>query len=110
MINHTALLSDACHPVLTFSFSGISMRVKNGVTLSILLSFNKRVGDIEGSLELYGEIRIGIRWVMTMRKSSFDVAKRLDDRTSGRSTGSSILLMQPWSEQNKGCLGTWMAR
>ena len=84
------------------------MRVEDGVTLSILLSPNKRVGDIERRLDLCGEIRV--RRVVTMRKSSFDIAKGLDDRTSGRSTWSSIFLMPPWSEQNKRCLATWMAR
>ena len=56
-LNHTTLLGDACHPVLPFGFSGASMAIEDGATLSILLSPETRVKDIPGRLKLYQEIR-----------------------------------------------------
>ena len=56
-INHTVLLGDACHPVSPFGFSGASMAIEDAVTLSALLPRDVNIGDINGRLGLYQDIR-----------------------------------------------------
>lgn len=43
-LDRTTLLGYACHPVLPFVFSGASMAIEDGVTISTLLSPEVRVG------------------------------------------------------------------
>ena len=76
--NHTTLLGDACHPVLPFGFSGASMAIEDGVTLSTLLAPEIGVGDIPGRLKLYEEIRRPR--VSRVREASRDVAEGLETR------------------------------
>ena len=56
-LNHTALLGDACHAVLPFAFSGASMAIEDGITLSTLISPDMPVQDIPGRLKLYEQFR-----------------------------------------------------
>ena len=56
-LNHTALLGDACHALLPFAFSGASMAIEDGITLSTLISPDIPVEDIPGRLKLYEQIR-----------------------------------------------------
>lgn len=56
-LNHTALLGDACHAVLPFAFSGASMAIEDGITLSTLMSPDVPVEDIPSRLKLYEQIR-----------------------------------------------------
>ena len=55
--NKTALLGDACHAVLPFGFSGASMAIEDGATISALISPDIEVKDIPGRLKLYEDIR-----------------------------------------------------
>ena len=77
-LNHTTLLGDACHPVLPFGFSGASMAIEDGVTLSTLLSPGMQATDIPGRLKLYEEIRRPR--VSRVRETSLVVAQGLEDQ------------------------------
>lgn len=77
-LNRTTLLGDACHPVLPFGFSGASMAIEDGVTLSTLLSPEIRVKDIPGRLKLYEAIRRPR--VSRVREASRHVARGLETR------------------------------
>ncbi|KAH8899009.1 FAD/NAD(P)-binding domain-containing protein [Thozetella sp. PMI_491] len=55
--NCTALIGDACHPVLPFSFSGASMAIEDAITVATLLPAGTELADIPGRLALYEEIR-----------------------------------------------------
>ena len=77
-LNHTTLLGDACHAVLPFGFSGASMAIEDGITISTLLSADVRVEDIPARLKLYEEIRRPR--VSRVRKQSLDGAKGLDSQ------------------------------
>ena len=56
-LNRTTMLGDACHPVSPFGFSGASMAIEDGATLSVLLSSFMQIEDIPDLLKLYQEIR-----------------------------------------------------
>lgn len=79
-LNHTTLLGDACHAVLPFGFSGASMAIEDGVTLSTLLTPDIKVGDILGRLKLYEEIRRPR--VSRVRETSLEGAKGLETKES----------------------------
>ena len=76
--NHTTLLGDACHPVLPFGFSGASMGIEDALTLSTLLPSGVETKDIPNRLQLYENIRRPR--VATVRDTSRDIARGLDDR------------------------------
>lgn len=77
-LNHTTLLGGACHPVLPFGFSGASMAIEDGVTLSTLLSPDVRTEDISSRLKLYEQIRRPR--VARVRETSLIVAKGLESQ------------------------------
>ena len=56
-LNRTVLLGDACHPLSPAGFSGASMAIEDGITLSVLLSPDVQMKDIPGRLKLYQETR-----------------------------------------------------
>ena len=56
-MNHTALIGDACHPVLPFGFSGASMAIEDAVTLSEFLFKDVRVEELPDLLKLYEDLR-----------------------------------------------------
>ena len=55
--NNTVLLGDAGHPVLPFGYSGASMAIEDGLTISTLLPTNTNKEDLHDRLKLYEEIR-----------------------------------------------------
>ena len=75
-LNRTALLGDACHAVLPFAFSGASMAIEDGITLSTLISPDMPVEDIPGRLKLYEQIRRPR--VERVREASLDLAKGVE--------------------------------
>ena len=75
-LNHTTLLGDACHAVLPFAFSGASMAIEDGITLSTLISPDMPVEDIPGRLKLYEQIRRPR--VQRVREASLDLAKGVE--------------------------------
>ncbi|CAF9940061.1 MAG: hypothetical protein ALECFALPRED_008417 [Alectoria fallacina] len=77
-VNHTTLLGDACHAVLPFGFSGASMAIEDGVTISTLLSPDVRAEDLSARLKLYEEVRRPR--VAKVRESSLVLAKGLEDK------------------------------
>lgn len=77
-VNHTTLLGDACHAVLPFGFSGASMAIEDGVTISALLSPDVHAEDLSARLNLYEEIRRPR--VAKVRESSLVLAKGLEDK------------------------------
>ena len=54
---NTVLLGDACHPVLPFGYSGASMAIEDGLTLSTLLPSGIEKADVHDRLKLYETIR-----------------------------------------------------
>ena len=56
-LNNTVLLGDACHPVLPYGFSGASMAIEDGLTLSTLLTADVTREQLQDRLKLYEEIR-----------------------------------------------------
>lgn len=79
-LNRTTLLGDACHAVLPFGFSGASMAIEDGVTLSTLLTPDIKTEDISGRLKLYEEIRRPR--VSRVRETSFETALGLGSKES----------------------------
>ena len=79
-LNHTTLLGDACHAVLPFGFSGASMAIEDGVTLSTLLTPDIKVRDIPDRLKLYEEIRRPR--VSRVRETSLEGAKGMETKES----------------------------
>ena len=79
-LNHTALLGDACHAVLPFGFSGASMAIEDGVTLSTLFTPDIKLEDIPGRLQLYEDIRRPR--VSRVRETSLEGAKGLETKES----------------------------
>ena len=77
-VNHTTLLGDACHAVLPFGFSGASMAIEDGATISTLLSPDLQTEDLSARLNLYEEIRRPR--VAKVRESSLLLAKGLEDK------------------------------
>ena len=77
-VNHTTLLGDACHAVLPFGFSGASMAIEDGATISTLLSPDLQTEDLSARLNLYEEIRRPR--VAKVRESSLALAKGLEDK------------------------------
>ena len=75
-LNHTTLLGDACHAVLPFGFSGASMAIEDGITLSTFLAPDVTKEDIPDRLKLYEEIRRPR--VSRVRETSRDIAKGLE--------------------------------
>ena len=75
-LNHTALLGDACHAVLPFGFSGASMAIEDGATISTLISPDIQLENIPGRLKLYEEIRRPR--VSRVREVSRDTSKELE--------------------------------
>ena len=55
--NHTVLLGDACHPLSPFGFSGASMAIEDGLTLSTLLLGITKLEELSSLLKLYENIR-----------------------------------------------------
>lgn len=55
--NHTALVGDACHPVLPHGFSGASMAIEDAITLSEFLERDVERKEIPGLLKLYEDVR-----------------------------------------------------
>ncbi|KAF6225109.1 hypothetical protein HO133_010305 [Letharia lupina] len=55
--NYTALLGDACHPVLPHSFSGASMAIEDAITLSEFLERDVERKEIPGLLKLCEDVR-----------------------------------------------------
>ena len=55
--NNTVLLGDACHPVLPFGYSGASMAIEDGLTISTLLPFDTEKAQLHDRLKLYEAIR-----------------------------------------------------
>ncbi|CAF9936813.1 hypothetical protein IMSHALPRED_010910 [Imshaugia aleurites] len=55
--NRTALVGDACHPVLPHGFSGASMAIEDAITLAEFLERDVDGEEIPALLELYEDVR-----------------------------------------------------
>ncbi|KAI4865004.1 FAD/NAD(P)-binding domain-containing protein [Hypoxylon rubiginosum] len=55
--NRVVLMGDACHPVMPFGYSGASMAIEDAIALTVLLSSDVGVAQVEDRLRLFERIR-----------------------------------------------------